>query len=146
MENHSFHQGKIFIQSISMNSSFFQHLPRRLFNSKFLCRATNRLGSNEQSMTILEKHSSLKRPRPTTPLMYYSTSSSDSRLLTTTSTNRGLMIDLCSFLFFRISCGRNGEFLQSITKNFVRFIYFKFLYTFSDHFFIIKRKNTPPDK
>lgn len=35
---------------------FIEHIPRRFFNSTFICRAANRLGKNERTITILSNH------------------------------------------------------------------------------------------
>ncbi len=55
MENKSIHQSNSPSYFYYYYSFDFQHIPRRLFNSNFICRAKNRFGTHEQSITIIEK-------------------------------------------------------------------------------------------
>ncbi|UJR13501.1 hypothetical protein I4U23_000515 [Adineta vaga] len=64
------HEEKIwFIKNEQFNATrwktslFIQHIPRRLFNSNFLCRAINRHGEDEKSIMILENHHFTKKHR-----------------------------------------------------------------------------------
>ncbi|CAF0747073.1 unnamed protein product [Adineta ricciae] len=58
---------------------FIKHIPKRFFNSKFICRAKNRHGQNEKSITVIQnqhhhivskkhRHTSLSTRIPTTIL------------------------------------------------------------------------------
>ncbi len=56
----------ILIQTFVFFSSF-QHIPKRFFNSNFICRATNRHGQDERSITIIQNHHNhAKKHRHTT--------------------------------------------------------------------------------
>ena len=64
-----------YIQNEQLNNTrwktslFIKHIPRRLFNSNFICRAKNRHGTNEQSINIIERTFSSRKYH------YYTTSS-----------------------------------------------------------------------
>ncbi len=60
--NHSF----IFFPN--NRNSFSQHIPKRFFNTNFICRAINRHGQDEQSITIIQNyhHHAAKKHRHTT--------------------------------------------------------------------------------
>lgn len=42
----------------------FQHLPKRFFNSNFICRAANRHGQNERSITVIPNHHHSRQHAP----------------------------------------------------------------------------------
>ncbi|CAF0853475.1 unnamed protein product [Adineta steineri] len=49
-------------------SLFIKHIPKRFFNSKFICRAINRHGQSEKSITVIQNHHHVaKKHRHTTP-------------------------------------------------------------------------------
>jgi hypothetical protein len=47
-------------------SFYLQHIPKRFFNSNFICRAANRHGRDERSITIIQNHHHAKKHRHTT--------------------------------------------------------------------------------
>ncbi|CAF0897514.1 unnamed protein product [Adineta ricciae] len=55
-------------------SLFIQRIPKRLFNSNFICRAINRYGQGEQIITMLESHHFTKKHRHTSTTSVYSSS------------------------------------------------------------------------
>ncbi|CAF1021701.1 unnamed protein product [Adineta steineri] len=69
---------------------FIKRIPRRLFNSNFICRAINHHGVGEQSINIIEKHHPSKKHRHTTPEPFISnntTLSSTIKFISQTTNN-----------------------------------------------------------